>query len=115
MKSGMNLRKVKISEHKMPKIGDKIKIYRTTINLSDERNKKIESIYHELIGTATVVSPELEGDSRTVNELSKNRMKNVSTKVKKYSTKELRLLKANAIVATPDNGILVKSNDSIEF
>lgn len=110
-----SLNKEKVGEHAMPKVGDKLKIYRSTIKYSNNKNKSIKSIDRELIGTATVVSPDLSGDSRLVTEFSGNKRTKMNESIKEFSKDEISSLKKNAIVAIPDNGIIVKNHDSIAF
>lgn len=104
-----------IGEHALPKVGDKVKIFRTTIKLSNSRGKRIETLDRQQVGTATIVSPELAGDSREV-ALNVNR-KNARMEFKNmpYSEDEIKSIKANSLVAVPDGNFKVEHYDSVEF
>ena len=104
-----------IGEHALPKVGDKVKIFRTTIKLSNSRGKRIETLDRQQVGTATIVSPELAGDSREV-ALNVNR-KNARMEFKNmpYSEDEIKSIKVNSLVAVPDGNLQVERYDSVEF
>lgn len=104
-----------IGEHALPKVGDKVKIYRTTFKFSDTKDKRIKSMSRELVGTATLVSPDLSGDSREVAVFGSNKRSKVEFKSQEYSPEEISSIKQSSLVAVPDNGIVVKRFDSIEF
>lgn len=109
------LNKEKVGEHSMPKVGDKLKIYRSTIKYANNRNKSIKSIGRELIGTATVVLPDVGGESRLVTEFSGNKRTKMNRVIKDFSSDEISSIKKNAIVAVPDNGIVINNYDSVSF
>jgi hypothetical protein len=105
---------VQTGEHNLPKIGNKLKVYRIKYLYSD---KKLHPAQYEkeFVGTATVANNDLSGDSFQFSEI--NHGKNLGLKIveRKLSPAEIEQIKKSAIVAVPDHGVVVKESDSIEF
>lgn len=104
-----------IEEHQLPKIGDKIKIYRTSFKFRDSKEKTFKSSIKELVGTATVINSDLTGDSRSMAISSDKKNSKAEFKNTPYSKEEIESLKTTAIVAIPDNRIQVNRLDSVEY
>ena len=105
----------KIGEHAMPKVGDKIKLYRTKYTAKGGMEERTKKVTKDFIGNATVIEPNLEGDTRVVTIFSNRKSDKVESKNLPFSQKELNKIKENALVAVPDIGVQAKEYDSVEF
>lgn len=105
---------VQTGEHNLPKIGDKLKVYRIKYLYSD---KKLHPAQYEkeFVGTATVTNDDLSGNSFQYSEINHGKNLELKTAERKFSPEEIEQIKKSAIVAVPDHGVVVKESDSIEF
>lgn len=102
--------KVKTGEFKLPAIGDKIKIIRSSI----VRKNKLESnVVNSEVGEAVIIEPNLTNELRTQVTFP---YRGIPEKIEvAFSQSELERIKNDCIVASPVGSVKFENRDLVKF
>ncbi|AUN97653.1 hypothetical protein C0V70_05895 [Bacteriovorax stolpii] len=109
-RSGREL--VKTDEFMLPKEGQVISLHHNEFHST---GKFFPKTHTELLGTATVVSPKLVGESRVVNLIPKGKRETIETKTQIITEQDEANIVKNCFVAVPDKTIKIKDVTSVSF
>lgn len=101
----------KVSEFKLPAVGQKIKLTH-----KDFHSKGKNSAFHaEELGTAVISDVSLEGEERISHTLDKSRYsRRVETKSKLTKDEALEIQK-NCLIAVPENGLKINERAAVSW
>lgn len=103
---------IKTDEFMLPKEGQVINLHHSEFQ---SVGKKTQKTHTDLLGTATVVSPKIIGESRVVNIVSPGKRGAIETKTQIITAKDEANIIKNCIVAMPDKAIKIKDVTSVSF
>lgn len=105
---------VKADGFTLPSEGQKIDLYHREFHLSGKKFPKYK--YHdEKLGSATIISLNLEGKDRKTLVKDNSRKSKLSEKVERISNEEALKLQKNCIIASPDNNLKINELSSVVF